>query len=255
MIDIHRHILPGFADGQTSMAASVKIASQAAQQGITSIIATPHHPVYTADESNAIYDAVEELNHRLADMQIPVVIQPGQGTRIHGDIVDDINRGEIMAIGAAGVHIMLELPHDHVPDYTTNVLFDMQIAGYVPVLTQPERNDEIMSNPDKLYRMVKNGALVQIGAANLAGKGGGKVSKFVNRMIDANLAHFIATGRQPRAKNKLYFAEAYQQLKKNHDSHTVRYFHENIEAMMNGYDIQAYPPERMTQKKFLFFKT
>ncbi|MUV37185.1 Protein-tyrosine-phosphatase [Lentibacillus sp. JNUCC-1] len=84
MIDLHRHILPGFADGQPAMAASLKIASEASKQGITSIIAAPHHPIDSESGYNAILDSVRDMNEQLKASQIPVEILPGQGTRIHG---------------------------------------------------------------------------------------------------------------------------------------------------------------------------
>ncbi|MUV37184.1 Protein-tyrosine-phosphatase [Lentibacillus sp. JNUCC-1] len=157
-----------------------------------------------------------------------------------------------MPLGLEGKYILLELPYDHVPDYTTNVVFEMQIAGYVPIISQPERNDEMTENPDKLYRLVKNGALVQLGAANVAGKGGKKVAKFTERLIKANQAHIIATGRQPRVKNKLFVQSAYQQVKKAAGSERVIQLKNNLDAIVTGKTLLLNPPERVTQKRWFF---
>ncbi|MUV37182.1 Protein-tyrosine-phosphatase [Lentibacillus sp. JNUCC-1] len=43
MIDIHSHILPGVDDGAQTEQDSLAMAREAVRQGITTIIATPHH--------------------------------------------------------------------------------------------------------------------------------------------------------------------------------------------------------------------
>ncbi|WP_255585187.1 CpsB/CapC family capsule biosynthesis tyrosine phosphatase [Virgibacillus saliphilus] len=43
MIDIHCHLLPGIDDGSKSLPQTLKMAEQAVEEGITHIIATPHH--------------------------------------------------------------------------------------------------------------------------------------------------------------------------------------------------------------------
>lgn len=42
MIDIHCHILPGLDDGARSMDEAVAMAEEAAADGITHMVATPH---------------------------------------------------------------------------------------------------------------------------------------------------------------------------------------------------------------------
>ncbi len=43
MIDIHCHILPSIDDGAVDMDTAVRMAHQAVDEGIHTIIATPHH--------------------------------------------------------------------------------------------------------------------------------------------------------------------------------------------------------------------
>ena len=43
MIDIHCHILPGIDDGAKTIDDSIDMAKEAVQEGVITIIATPHH--------------------------------------------------------------------------------------------------------------------------------------------------------------------------------------------------------------------
>ncbi len=48
MIDIHNHILVGQYDGPKTIEKSIALLKQAKDEGVTSIVATPHHlhPTY-----------------------------------------------------------------------------------------------------------------------------------------------------------------------------------------------------------------
>ena len=43
MIDIHTHILPGIDDGAQSLEDSLEMAKLAVEEGITKLVASPHH--------------------------------------------------------------------------------------------------------------------------------------------------------------------------------------------------------------------
>ena len=43
MIDLHCHILPGVDDGAQTVTDSIAMAQKAVQEGIHTIVATPHH--------------------------------------------------------------------------------------------------------------------------------------------------------------------------------------------------------------------
>lgn len=43
MIDIHMHILPGIDDGAVDWEETLQLARAAVQEGITAVVATPHH--------------------------------------------------------------------------------------------------------------------------------------------------------------------------------------------------------------------
>ena len=194
MIDIHCHILPGIDDGAKTMEDSLAMAAQAVQQGITKIIATPHHKNGKYENRKQdILPKVAELNKVLKEKGIPLDILPGQEPRIYGELVEDYQKGEIVTLNDGNQYVFLELPSAHVPRYTGKLLYDIQSEGLTPIIVHPERNQELIQNPDLLYEFVKNGTLTQVTAASMAGDFGKKIKKFSHQLIEANLTHFIAS--------------------------------------------------------------
>lgn len=90
MIDIHSHILPGIDDGAKTIEDSINMAKVAINEGITTIIATPHHRnnQYNNLKSQIIIKA-KELNTVLKQENIPLTVLPGQEVRIYGEVIED----------------------------------------------------------------------------------------------------------------------------------------------------------------------
>ncbi|MEC5423412.1 tyrosine protein phosphatase [Virgibacillus sp. C22-A2] len=250
MIDIHCHILPGVDDGAKSLTESLAMAREASKQGIYKIIATPHHNNGSFNNTGEnIIGAVNYLNGKLSEEHIPVEILPGQETRIYGDMLEDLEKGIVLPLNVTSGYVFIELPTSHVPQYTTQLLFDLQIAGYKPIIVHPERNHELIEHPDKLYRIVKNGALTQVTAASLMGVIGKKVQQFSHQLLAANLTHFVASDSHDLKKRGFYMREAYRDIKKNYGNAVAFQLMENSELLVSGQAIQKDPPERIVAKK------
>ena len=81
MIDIHSHILPGVDDGAKTIEDSLDMARAAVEDGIHTIIATPHHHNGKYDNYKTdILTRVKELNLQLENHNIPLTVLPGQET-------------------------------------------------------------------------------------------------------------------------------------------------------------------------------
>lgn len=256
MIDIHCHILPGLDDGASNLAESLTMAQYAVNEGIHTIVATPHHKNnrYT-NVAEDIISNVEYFNEKLQQKNIPLTIIPGQETRIHGDMLQDLDRGEMLPYNKTSRYILMDLPNDGVPHYLTQLLFDLQIAGYQPIIAHPERNHALVEKPDILYRLVKNGALTQVSAASLAGVKGNALQKFTSQLLAANLTHFVASDAHHAKRKTFHMREAFHFIRKQHGHAMAHQLMKNSELLIAGSNILPDAPERIEIKKtWGFFK-
>ncbi|TFJ93060.1 tyrosine-protein phosphatase [Lentibacillus salicampi] len=253
MIDLHCHILPGLDDGSKTVVESLSMAEEASKQGITKIVATPHHNNgQYENDGHDIIEAVHQLNVQLKEENIPVEILAGQEPRVNGNMIADLDNGKVLTLNQTSGYVLVEFPTSQVPKYTTQLLFDMQITGYTPIIVHPERNQELRENPDKLYRLVKNGALTQITAGSLIGNAGKKIQRFAEQMIETNLTHFIASDAHNVRKRGFYMRDALRYLKKNYGNPAAYQFTENSELLLLGQMVNREPPERIKRKKKWF---
>lgn len=251
MIDIHCHILPGVDDGPATLEESLRMATEAVNEGIQTIIATPHHRNNKYDnKKDSIIQQVNNLNDVLKQENIPLSILPGQETRIFGEVLEDYQKGEILTLTNTN-YLFIEFPSSSVPRYAERLLYDIQNDGLIPIIVHPERNKELLDNPNILYNLVKNGALTQVTAASLAGYFGKSIKKFSEQLVEHNLTHFVASDAHNTHNRTFKLNEAYDLIETTFGVDYVYLFTENSEILLENQSIMKEIPEPIKKRKFL----
>ena len=254
MIDLHSHILPGIDDGAKHWEEALDMARQAVEDGIEIIAATPHHQngIYYNDGSK-VMELIEEFNKRLSDESIPLMVVPGHETHVYVDFVKDLQSQDLLTLNSNNKYIFLELPFKEVPMITEQLVYDIQLAGYIPIIPHPERNLELRENPLKLYQLVKRGALTQITAASLLGHFGREVHKFTLEIIEHHLAHIIATdAHQSKGHRSFQLREGYNALETFGGAELADLYKSNAKKILSGNDIYVDSPLKIQRKKKIF---
>ena len=252
MIDIHSHILPGVDDGAQTIEDSIAMARQAVEQGITEIIATPHHRNGRYNnEKLEILSKVAELNDVLQREGIALKVLPGQECRIFGELVDAYQKDELLTLNDGGHYMLIEFSSSHVPMYAEQLLYNIQFEGVIPIIVHPERNSHFIEQPERLSEFVEKGALVQLTASSVTGAFGKKIQKFSMQLLQANLVHFVASDAHNTTSRKNPLKEAYEVIAKSMDASYVDYLQENASLMINGEYIPQKPIKPIKKKRFL----
>lgn len=252
MIDIHSHILPGIDDGAQSLEDSIAMAKQAVSEGIETIIATPHHKNGKYENTkSSILMRVNQLNDALKEEGLNIKILPGQENRIFGELLEYYENGEILTLTGNSSYLFIEFPSGHVPRYSSQLFYDIQLKGLSPIIVHPERNAELLENPDLLFDFVINGAATQITASSLTGKFGKKIKRFTEQLIEANLTHFIASDAHNTTTRPAILSEALDVIEQKYGVDSVYYFTENAELLVSANHIFREVPEPIKTKKFL----
>lgn len=252
MIDIHSHILPGIDDGAQTVEDSIAMARMAVQEGIQKMIATPHHKNGKYENRKIdIISQVVELNEILIKEGIPLEILPGQETRIYGEVLKDYKYNEILTLNDGGKYLFMELPSGNVPRYTEQLLMDIQFERLTPIIVHPERNQELIQNPELLYNFVKNGALTQVTAGSVSGAFGKTIQKFAIQLVESNLTHFISSDAHNITSRSFKMNEAFDVVEKKFGVDWIDLFLDNAELLAQGKVIYKEIPEKIKQKKIL----
>jgi protein-tyrosine phosphatase len=193
MIDIHCHLLPELDDGPATWEQSLQMAQIAVDDGIRSVIATPHQlGSYHGNPASLIRARICELRERLQAAKIPLQVYAGADVRIEADLAERLRRDEVLTLAEQRRHVLLELPHElYFP--LEPLLAQLKSLGITGILSHPERNRGLLSDPSCLSRLVAHGCLMQITAGSLLGGFGRASQRLAESMLAQGLVHFVAS--------------------------------------------------------------
>ncbi|WP_117161246.1 tyrosine-protein phosphatase [Paraliobacillus sp. X-1268] len=251
MIDINCHILPGIDNGPKHIEESVAIAKTALAQGIETIVATPKHMNGQYHNfKQQIIQQVDTLNQRLQEEQLALTVLPGQEIRIYGEMIESLEKDHLLTINETPGYLLMDLPSNHIPAYMMQLIFNLQIKGYKPIIAHPETNPFIREDPDLLYELVKQGALVQLATDSIIGKNSRKTQKFTLEIMKARLAHFI--GSEASKASGYSYQEALRKVRKHFGNEMTYFFYENAMYLTKGEAVITEEPVRMKKKRLDF---
>jgi protein-tyrosine phosphatase len=122
-----------------------------------------------------------------------VTIVPGGEVRYSYEIFQEVgDPGARIRLNGSS-YMLLEFPFHSMPPNIEMTMFQILNAGVTPVIAHPERNKRLQEKPEILAHLIERGAFAQLDAGSLTGSFGREAQRLAKRIIEAGLAHFIAT--------------------------------------------------------------
>jgi protein-tyrosine phosphatase len=207
LIDLHCHLLPGIDDGAPNIETSLRMARIAAEDGIEVMACTPHiFPGVFENDSAGIRQHVARLQTRLNQEGIPLRLSWGADAHVAPNLLARLKAGTVPSLHDSR-YFLLEPPHNVAPPNFEAFVFNLIAAGYVPVITHPERLTWIEDHYQVFVDLAHRGAWMQITAGSLCGRFGESACYWAERMLDEGLVHILATDAHSPEKRPPLLAE------------------------------------------------
>lgn len=192
-VDLHSHFLPGLDDGAVDMEESLQMLQFFEKQGYEKVITTPH--------------IIQDLYHNSAETILPVLEQVRKalketGSQLKIDAAAEYFMDDRFIEWVETDHPFLTLPGNHIlvetgfmnePVYLREVLFQLRLKGYKPILAHPERYMFFQIKPERLEELFHSGVCLQMNLMSLAGYYGKPATDLAKWMIDNEFVHFVGS--------------------------------------------------------------
>ena len=208
MIDLHSHILPGIDDGAKSLDMSLEMAQLAVADGIHTMACTPHiYPGLYLNDTCGITHARNALQAELEVRGIALRLVTGADVHLVPEVVAGLREGRVPTLNGSR-YVLLEPSHHVAPPRFAESVFQLVAAGYVPVITHPERLTWVEDNYQVFVDLTKQGAWMQVTAGALTGVFGPRAKYWGERFLGEGLTHIIASDAHSSGRRVPVMSEA-----------------------------------------------
>jgi protein-tyrosine phosphatase len=191
-IDIHSHLLPGIDDGAKTIAETAKLIKGFKDIGITQFITTPHISHYIWDNSpQTIIANSIETKLALADNDIKVPFLAA-AEYFMDDWFENHFRSEKL-LTLKDNYVLVEMSYMNAPVQLYKILFDLQVAGYIPVLAHPERYLFYHKSFNEYEKLKKAGCLFQLNLLSLVGYYGERITEVADELLKKGMYNFTGS--------------------------------------------------------------
>jgi protein-tyrosine phosphatase len=190
MVDIHSHILPEVDDGAKSWEMAVEMCRMAAADGITHVVATPHSNDQFHYDRRAHEALLAELRERVHG---EIELSLGCDFHLSFDNIVALRRNPAEFCIGRTRYLLVEFSDFGISRQLLQTLEEFLDQGLVPIVTHPERNRMLQSQPETVVAMAEVGCVIQVTAGSFAGSWGRGPRKVSEWLLKKGAVHVLAS--------------------------------------------------------------
>jgi tyrosine-protein phosphatase YwqE len=191
-VDIHSHILPGIDDGAKTIDDTAALIDGLVKTGCTALITTPHVMQSVWDNTkNGIEGKFSETKKLLEQRGINIPIRAAAEYLLDANFAEQFKTEQLLTL--KDNYVLVEMSYINPPLQLFEFLFEMQVAGYVPVLAHPERYAFYHKSFDKYEKLKNAGCYFQVNLLSTVGYYGEGVFKAAEKLLKAGMIDFTGS--------------------------------------------------------------
>jgi len=191
-IDIHSHLLPAIDDGARTFEDSLRLTKALEGFGVSQFITTPHIMQNVWDNTHA--QILSNATTTLSELQKQNLTLPFRAAAEY--LMDDqfvqlFQSHDLLTL--KDNYVLVEISYINPPIQLYTVLFDLQVAGYIPVLAHPERYLFYHNNFNEYLKLKRAGCLFQLNLLSVVGYYGAEITKITEKLLKKGMYDYVGS--------------------------------------------------------------
>jgi protein-tyrosine phosphatase len=191
--DMHSHLLPGIDDGSPDIKTSLELIKGMKELGYTKLITTPHimGDMYK-NTREIILEKLELLRAAVKEEGLDIEINAAAEYFLDDYVHGFIKRNEPL-LPISGNMVLVEFSLAFPSHSLKDILFDMQMQGYQPIIAHPERYIYLEKNKEFYEELKDIGCLFQLNILSLTSHYGRSVHELAQYLIKKGYYNLAGT--------------------------------------------------------------
>lgn len=191
-VDIHSHLLPGIDDGAKNIEETQFLISELIKMGFSQFITTPHifNGVWDNTKKN-ILSKLTESQKSFSEKTTIIKLNAAAEYMLDDHLIELLNRNEILTLKEN--YILVEMSYINPPIQLYDIIFKIQVAGYIPILAHPERYSFYHKSTEEYKKLKKSGCLFQLNLLSTVGYYGSEVMKTANFLLNEGIIDYVGS--------------------------------------------------------------
>ena len=191
-IDIHSHLLPGIDDGAKSIENTSEMLLQLKSIGFEKCITTPHTlPGVWENTKEGILTTFIQTKSELPESTSEMLHITASEYMMNETFHERIQTDELLTI--KDNLVLVEMSYLNPPLALLDIIFELKLKGYQPILAHPERYFFYHQN-QKMYKTLKElDVLFQLNLLSTVGYYGSSVAIIADMLLKDNFIDFVGS--------------------------------------------------------------
>lgn len=191
-VDIHSHLLPGIDDGAKTIDNTKMLIKSLQELGVSQFITTPHISHYLWDNSpSTIINSCLETKQIITKENINAPLKAAAEYFMDDWFENHFKNEKLLTL--KDNYVLVEMSYMNAPIQLYKTLFDLQVAGYSPVLAHPERYLFYHKNFNEYDKLKKAGCRFQLNLLSVVGYYGSEINKIAEQILKKGMYDFTGT--------------------------------------------------------------
>lgn len=195
MIDLKSKILLSEDPTPENIQKILQLAKSASDSGFDKLVATPSFTLKNRYATTHEYSIMQcsHINSLLKDNKIDVQVYLGNEISYTPEVINLLKESKISTINNTK-YILLNFDKKNINFYTIiDSAFKLQIAGYIPIISQIEMYNFIIENFYIVEELILRDILIQIDLPSIIGLNGDKIKKTTKDLLKNDMVHVLGT--------------------------------------------------------------
>ncbi|MCW3119431.1 MAG: capsular biosynthesis protein [Chitinophagaceae bacterium] len=191
--DIHSHLLPGIDDGSPDLSTSLELIKGLKELGYSKLITTPHimWDMYQ-NTRDGILSMLDEMREVLTEKEIDIELDAAAEYFLDDYVMALLKKKEQLLTFGDNM-VLVEFSMASPPIDLKEILFEMRMQDYQPVIAHPERYIYLEHSKDFYDELKDAGYLFQLNLLSFAGMYGRSAKELANYLAHKGYYDLVGT--------------------------------------------------------------